>query len=167
MPNPPKLPQVFFALLSLCFYQSNFGSQLHQQVLYQYYEPKTGVVELSAAMQELMQLTRLEFDGTAKDLLKVTEQNWLRPAGKERWQAEERANIEKEQFLKVFDKLQLLQPFISERQKYNQALVIGATCGAMKTRLVCLREMMLAGKEFETVYILVGERPLDPIVESE
>ena len=101
-----------------------------------------------------------------ENLVSATQMRWLRKPGQERWEMAE-ITPEKRHFVLDWSKEHgLFDPWMPTLPFYDQALILGATTGVMKSRLAFLAELWEEGTRFDKVVWLTGDRPLDPRVDS-
>ncbi len=120
--------------------------------------------EPSQKLLELLSLTDLEHDGSLASIVKVTQAEWIRKPGIERWDIVDTNVEQKDRFLNVFAKLNLIDQINPSKKQYNYALWMGATYFRMKTRLEHLITLWQQGVHFNQIVFLAGARPL---IESE
>jgi len=109
----------------------------------------------------------LSFMGIPEDkALERTQKEWRRKAGSELWEIAELSK-EKREFVLNWARIQGVFDAWSPSQKtYDKALILGATTGRMTLRLQTLVKAWQKGVGFKEVVWLLGERPLDPRVDS-
>jgi hypothetical protein len=100
------------------------------------------------------------------DIISETQKRWLRKPGQERW---ELAELPPEQRLFVLNWAEeqgLFAPWKPACEKYDKALILGATTSHMQIRLDYLKELWLQGTRFNEIVWLTGDRPLDKRVDG-
>ncbi len=100
------------------------------------------------------------------DIIAETQKQWLRKPGQERWELTE---LPPEQKLFVLDWAEKQGLFASWKpacEKYDTALILGATTSRMQMRLDYLKELWIQGIRFNEIVWLTGDRPLDKRVDS-
>ncbi len=109
-----------------------------------------------------------KLDPTRLDsLVSFTQQAWLRPATKERWEMSEQYGHLREQGMSLIKDLGMLRPFYPQADQYDYAIVLGATIARVRTRLNFLVQQWQLGVRFNKLIFLTGQRLLDPVLESE
>lgn len=115
---------------------------------------------------DLLSFMKIPHDGTLDSIVAATQKAWLRQAGKERWQVEEKyTNLTKE-LTPFFEKVSVLQEIRPRHQHYDYAVILGATLSGVRMRLAYLADLWRAGLRVNSIIFLVGQRPLDPEQES-
>ncbi len=100
------------------------------------------------------------------DLIAETQRRWLRGAGQERWELAE-LTFEKKVFVLDWAERQgLFAPWEPTCERYQTALILGATTSYMQKRLDTLKDLWIQGIRFEQIVWLTGERPLDPRIDG-
>ncbi|HEB41658.1 MAG TPA: hypothetical protein ENI08_01390, partial [Candidatus Dependentiae bacterium] len=125
----------------------------------------------SQELLDLLDATNIQHDGTLESIVKATQcrqdkGGWLRIPGKERWEVKEIFPEKRAQLMTVFDKLGTIKEIEPTHNYYNYALILGATVPRMRSRLQYLIELWEKGVRFDSINVLVGQRPLDPNLES-
>lgn len=97
------------------------------------------------ALSELLEVFEIKHDGTLKNIVEVTQKNWLRTPGKERWEVEEIKTENKDKAISLIEKLGCIKEIkpttlINDFSKTNTKeveidfLIAGATIGRILTR---------------------------------
>lgn len=120
----------------------------------------------SKDLAKLLEITHTAHDNTLAGIVKATQQAWLRPAGKERWEMEDIFSAQKEQILPLIKRLGMIDEIKPTDKYYNYAIVLGAITRTMRTRFAYLIEQWQQGVRFDQIIFLVGARPLDATLES-
>lgn len=116
-----------------------------------------------AALIELAELFNISPDD---DIVKATQEKWLRMSGKERWETPE-LPPEIASFVQIWAKQQgLLDPWLPSEKAYDTALILGATTPRMEKRLQYLARLHQNGTHFSNIVFLTGQRLLDPRVDQ-
>jgi hypothetical protein len=114
----------------------------------------------------LLDILQLKHDGTLTNIVQETQKQWLRAAGKERWQVDEVLAHRKDELLPLFAQLGLCNEVKVSQKKYDYVLLLGATTSRMWTRLNYAIQLWNQGVRFDHIVLLGSERPLDPAIES-
>ncbi len=125
----------------------------------------------SLALLDLLDATDIQHDGTLAGIIKATQRRqdkggWLRTSGKERWEVKEVLFEKREQLMIIFDKLSVIQEIRPTRIYYDYAIIFGDTVHRIRSSLKYLVELWKKGVRFGCIVVLVGQRPLDPGLES-
>jgi len=114
----------------------------------------------------LQKLTHTLEIAEEEDLIAATQKQWLRKKGQERWEMDE-LSPEKRQFVLDWTKEQgLFAAWHPSVDHYDKAIILGASTPCMEQRLSYLKELWEQGIRFEEIVWLVGDRPLDPRVDT-
>lgn len=143
--------KTWFLLLAVCFCCSGFALPIRDHQI----DP-TALSQLCLALNIPKE----------SDIVAETQKRWLRKPGQERW---EQTELSPEQKLLVLDWAEKQGFFASWKpfcEKYETALILGATTSRMQTRFDYLRELWDQGVRFNEIVWLTGERPLDPRVDG-
>lgn len=111
-------------------------------------------------IEAVLKITGVTYDGTLQDLVKVTQKNWLRPAGKERWEVGEVHEDKRKQLVPLFKRMGLIDAFITTEKSYDHILFMGATVFRMALRLETLKEVLGALTSYQDIVFLSGCRYL-------
>lgn len=114
----------------------------------------------SAPFAQLTQLLGLSYDGSLKDLVAQTQSSWLRPAGTERWNIEEKLQEGKKELYGTFTELGLVHEWQPKKKHYKYAVLFGAALFRVQARLSYLAQLWDAGVRFDTLILLAGQRDL-------
>lgn len=115
---------------------------------------------------KLFDVLGIEHDGTLDSIVQATQREWLRPAGKERWDAPDKHEDKRAQVLAILDQLGYLQEIHASKKRYNRAIILGALASRVRSRLAHFLKQWKAGVRFDEIVVLGGERPLHPKLES-
>ncbi len=116
----------------------------------------------SQPLLELLNLLAIEHDDSLKNIVEITQKNWLRKPGAERWHMKD---IYQEKHAKIFpllDKIGVLKEIKPSKQSYDYLLFYGASLGRMQKRLSTLWKH---GVTFKAFIFFTGDRPLDLKIE--
>lgn len=114
----------------------------------------------------LLASLNLQHDGSAKDIVNVTQKNLLRPAGKERWEIEDIFKDKKDLVSNQLKNLGCVDEAFPAQTVYDYVLLLGGSAQTFRNRLSFLCHVWEKGIRFKTLVFLVGERPLDERIES-
>jgi len=118
------------------------------------------------ALLALLQALNIKHDGTLPSIVAATQTAWLRPAGKERWEIDEKFADRSAQLLPLLEKFEFVQECKPTQQYYDYAIIFGAMVERVRKRVGYLIEQWNVGVRFNKVIVLTGQRPLDPIKEK-
>jgi len=121
--------------------------------------------ELNPDAKEFLTLFSIDPDLSIERLILKLQGQWLQ-AKKERWELDQRYEEMKEKALPILQRLGCIDPIYATKDQYDYALVLGAVGKAMERRLNFLYEEWEKGVRFKKIYLLTGERVLDPQRES-
>jgi len=116
--------------------------------------------KVSESMLQLLALAGIEHDGSLISIVKETQAQWLRKPGQERWDIVDAPVENRDEFFKLFEKMNLIKEVKPALKKYDHALLMGATFDRAKDRLEHLVELSAQGVQFNSLVILAGARPL-------
>ncbi len=120
----------------------------------------------SQPLLDLLSELKVKHDGTLKSIVVATQKEWLREAGKERWEVEEKYPEKKDLLIQFFENFGFVNEINAKQNKYNYALLLGATLSRVRSRLAHLIDQWGKGVRFKKLIFLSGERPLDPKLEN-
>jgi len=91
-------------------------------------------------------------------LVNMTQQKWLRPAGKERWELKDSLllSARRDEIIQLVEKLGFVQEIKPSRQEYDSVLLLGATDKNLLARIHYLKRLWDAGLRYRRVYLLTG-----------
>ncbi len=116
----------------------------------------------SADLAALLKATNVSCLSSRGDVVTKTQQTWLRPAGKERFELSDTYAQRMPELKPLFQRLGLIDDVLPQKQQYDYGLVHGATVLGMRGRVAFLAKLWQAGVRFKTLVLLVGERDLYP-----
>ena len=112
-------------------------------------------------LQEVLKITNVAWDGKdVKKLVELTQKAWLRPAGKERWEAEPIFQDKWQQLEPVFKRMGLVDVCAPTSQSYEHILFMGATVFRMDLRMASLAKLLQHGLKYTDIVFLSGARAL-------
>lgn len=97
--------------------------------------------------------------------MQATQQTLLRPAGKERWQIEDRFADKKKYLMPLLEQLGLVDEVMSEKKSYDYVILLGFIYKRHLVELHYLSKLVQVGISFKNIVLLGSDRPLDPVVE--
>jgi len=119
----------------------------------------------SVEAQELFTLFSVDPDLPTSELLPILQRDWLQ-LHKERWQMDARFEEKRKEALPLLQRLQFIETVQAKKEHYDYALVLGSLGKTMKRRLDFLYEEWQRGVRFDQVFLLTGQRDLDPAREE-
>lgn len=97
-----------------------------------------------------------------QELVEQTQKAWLRPADKERWEAESPHESRKQDLMPTFKRIGLVDEVKPQLQKYDYLLILGALHSRAKSRIEHAVQLWNNGIRFREIVLLGCERKLDP-----
>lgn len=126
----------------------------------------------SQALVELLHLTTQELSSTPCNeltlprIVEVTQKEWLRKSGTERWHIEEKKIEDRDCVIALLDQLCLFKEMNPHKLHYNYCFIFGGTATTVRSRLAYMLRLWEKGVRFDTLIFLGGERRLDAEQES-
>ncbi len=117
-------------------------------------------------LQKILSLTGIHHDGSLEDVVKQTQQVWLRKPGIERWQMEDNYEELRSKLWPLFKQLNIIDIIQPQYKEYEYCIVLGALVSRIRSRLAYALELWNQGIHFIKLIFLVGQRLLDPKLES-
>ena len=101
--------------------------------------------------------------GTLEGVLKKTQEKWLRPRGKERWESKGDDKSQLKKFvLPILTRLKMVHDIKPSKKYYDSILILGATSKRMEARINYFFQVAKDNNlKFKEVFLLSGERPLN------
>jgi hypothetical protein len=118
------------------------------------------------ALLDLLAFLHVQHDGTLDSIVAATQKEWLRQAGKERWQVEEKYPELRNQLMPYFEKVITLQEIKPLHDHYDYGIVLGAMVSRVRMRFAYLIDLWRAGVRVDKIVFFTGQRKLDPEQES-
>ncbi len=137
-------------LLTFCFTQTLIGLPVQDHWI-----DRVALSELAMALQI----------PSEADIVAETQKRWLRKAGLELWEVDELSSEERQVVLDWAAKQGMFSPWKPSLDRYDVAVILGATTPRMQLRLEYLKQLWLEGIRFDKVVWLTGDRPLDPRID--
>ncbi len=114
----------------------------------------------SQALIRLLDVLQVSHERTIESMVNATQKTLLRPAGAERWEAEDRYGEKKPKLMPLFDQLGMIQKKVPSQQHYAYVVLLGSLYDNVKDRLLFLARAWDRGVRFDTLVLLGGQRPL-------
>lgn len=117
--------------------------------------------QISSDLLKLLEITGVTHDGSLADIVKKTQEQWLRQPGKERWEIVAKDWKKREdEILKLIRSLDLVESISPLQKNYDYLLWMGAAYSRVESRLQHIIALWQDGLRFNDVVILTGARPL-------
>jgi len=114
-----------------------------------------------ADIVQLLKITKIAWNkDCAKSLIAVTQQGWLRPEGKEKWQVTEIYEDKRVELLPVFRRMGLVDSLLAVRSGYAHTLFMAGHVERMILRRKVFFELQKQGVSWGNVVFLASDRPL-------
>jgi len=121
---------------------------------------------LPKSLFTLLEMFSANHNGSLEDIVAVTQKKWLRKAGSERWEMPIRFEEKRNIVIPLLKDLQLVAKKVSQKKRYEYAIVLGALLPRVRSRLAYLVRCWKKGVRFKSIIVLAGERPLHKTCES-
>lgn len=164
---------------SVCFCLPNKAqNRMHflvgKQLEYDYLEMEYSLPKIitndgkpTKVLQQLLDIMGIQHDGTLQNLVEITQKEWLRQAGKERWEINDRFSGKREQVMSCIGQLGVVDEVKPTQRHYSYALLFGALLERTRSRLAHLIRLYNEGVRFNELVILTGQRYLNDKRESQ
>ncbi len=124
--------------------------------------------QATLTLLQLLKETNTPHKGTLDSIFTATQNCWLRPADKERWEIQNHSTHTSKNLPQLFEKLSLINTIYPSQHNYKYALLLGdADATTMRMRIANLIKIWNKGVQFSSLYILTGTQPLDKKVASQ
>lgn len=124
-------------------------------------------LEKNPHVLKILELTGIKHDGSLDRIVELTQKDWLRAKGLERWEIPgERFTEIRPQLMLEFRNLGYLKSTPPHYQRYDGVIVMGGFTPSFRQRLSTLAYLHDQGISFNKVIVLTTERLLDPKQES-
>lgn len=152
---------ILSALMSCvaCFSTSSHHFIRADKILNQKGKPTPNLLKLLATLS-------IKHDGTLDSIVQATQREWLRPAGKERWDAPDKHEDKRAHVLALLDQFGCLKDVHASKKQYTRVVMLGALMSRVRGRLAYLLKQWESGVRFDEIVVLGGKRPLHPKLES-
>lgn len=123
----------------------------------------------SGPLAALLQLTDLEHDGTIEDVVSKTQKYWIRKEGLERCNVIDMYWDKKEQIFPLLAQIGVINAIVDicpKKDRFDYLFVHGGPLYYMHSRIALMARLLNLYK-FKSLVFLTGDRPLDPVAESE
>ncbi len=119
-------------------------------------------------MQKLLTTTQTPCDDMSlKGVVSATQKHWIRAAGKERWEIENKFADMQQQLNPLLHQAGILDTTHPTQQEYDCVILLGAVLNRVRTRLAYVADLWKKGIRFKKLILLAGERALDSAREPE
>jgi len=126
---------------------------------------------ISAEVSNLFEKTSLPHPRSLSEAIEFSQEGWLRKKGSERWQMQSKFDFDpsaKEAVKHSFAHLLMTSAVIPQQKHYDFVLIMGATAQTMRERFTFFLDMWKnKGIYAPKIIFLVGQRPIDPLIEGE
>src|SRR3990167_775233 len=123
--------------------------------LFVFFKTRTESVKIAgfekADIEQLLKITGVTYDGTVPGLVQATQKAWLRPAGKERWEAVAVFEDKRSALLPLFKKMGLVEGCSPCCKSYDYILFMGATVFRMESRMEYLQKILQDGIAYREI----------------
>ncbi len=117
---------------------------------------------ISTDLEKLLELTDIQCERSLSKIVEATQQAWLRPAGKERWEVSEKYNDAKQrEIFECCKRMGLLDEVRPKNKNYHYCCILGAALPTVALRLTFAAKLWQEGITFHELVFLTGDRPLD------
>jgi hypothetical protein len=113
-------------------------------------------------IKRVMEITGLPSKGTVEDLVRIVKQEWLRPAGVERWEMESIHEDKRMELLPIFSEMGLVKAREETEDSYEHILFMGGFISRMSARRELLQLLLGRPISYSTFTFLSGARFLVP-----
>ena len=159
MKNRLTFPLLLFISITIfCLQSKNYFVQSYGP-LDQNYKP-------TPALLNLLNFLQVQHDGSLESIVKATQQAWLRPKDKERWEIAERYENKREELLNHFSLVGIVDNIKPTNKHYDYVILLGCTAPTFRKRIAHLVKLFNAGTSFDKIVLLGSQRSLDSNLES-
>lgn len=116
-------------------------------------------------LRNILQRFNLDTPASLSKIAEVTQREWLRPKGTERWQIHERYDSQRIELVPYFEKLGMLCEKEPAKERYEHALLLGGLLSRVRIRLAYLAQQWRKGVRFNSIVLLGSDRTLDSKLE--
>ncbi|MDR3647192.1 MAG: hypothetical protein P4L22_06640 [Candidatus Babeliales bacterium] len=170
--NKRTMLKFLFVFVILNNYQISYSSECPNVIavkknkyLYDFILNQDGTP--TQALLDILEATKVEHNGTLSNIVKLTQEKWIRKPSTERWQMEEIDGLDKNAMLEKLNKINSVKEVAPQEEHYDYVLLLGAAAPRVKSRLDYLLELWNEGISFDKVVLLGSDRVLDSKIESE
>lgn len=119
------------------------------------------------AVRKLLNYFKIPYENSFEGLVDATQKYWKRKENQERWQMDPVTVKNEAYVLSLINKIGMIQEVSPQKKYYDYAFLLGAVTTTARPRLYHLVHLFEQGVRFGKIYVLSGERPLDPTRETE
>lgn len=121
---------------------------------------------LPESVVKLLNALGVLHDGSLADVVRKTQQEWLRPQGVELWEITDSHKQCYDKVLPLLEEIGCVQEVLPSRSVYDYLLLHGALVTRVRSRLAFAKKLWERGIRFRHVVFLTGQRKLHPTLES-
>lgn len=110
-------------------------------------------------LKELLNIFSIPYS-SLEQVVHDTQQQWLRTAGKERWECGSIHENKREEIIALCEQLGLVQEIVPQAKSYTYTLILGATLPVMRSRIATCTALLDQGMHCEKMVFLTGHRDL-------
>lgn len=124
----------------------------------------------SSYLRTLFKTLNFPYEGNVAELNTIAQENFLRKKGEERWHMKEVYADKRTEILSLLEKMNFLNRISPSSSDYDYIIIHGATITRMRDRVKFFidlwKELPLSTQEKVKIVFLVGDRILDPKIET-
>ena len=110
---------------------------------------------------QLLSLLEVKHDGSLDSIVKTTQNEWLRPKGKERWEVQGLHEDKRAEIEPLLLKMGFIETVHASQMQYDYGVILGSYAPNVRTRLQFLMDEWNRGVRFRQLVFLGGERFVD------
>ncbi len=112
----------------------------------------------TVSVKSLDSLTQLDFNIALNKIIKITQEKWLRPADKERWDLEDSPRLiaQRDNIINLLKKLGFIDEVQPSFKTYESILLLGASDINLVERINYLEKIWKLGVRYKKCYLLTG-----------
>ena len=109
---------------------------------------------------ELLNIASIKHNGTVDDIIKKTQEQWIRKSGTERWEIDKSNHPYHDQLIVWLGDNNFIQEISPQLKHYKYIVLMGGAAQRVKSRIKYIEELIQT-VSFNKLIMLCGERPLD------
>jgi len=158
---------IFFSIAAVLFFVSQKKTEKRTPIINKSLVLNKTHDNISEELESLFKLTNLKKPSSLDEAITLTQEKWIRPRGKERWESGHYLNLNSKkngEAFKIFKNSLLMTHDILPRENhYDCVLILGALAETMRSRFSYLVYLIKEGKiKTNRIVFLVGARPTYP-----
>ncbi|MBT3456093.1 hypothetical protein HN446_03455 [bacterium] len=113
-----------------------------------------------------LSLLKIQYKNDLESLVKATQEKWLRPKGKERWQIEDKFSDKKDHTVPFLNYFEMIKTIQAKDKEYEYVIILGAYGPGLVKRISFFLKELNRSIKYKQLVFLTSARKLVPDMEN-